>query len=389
MKKRYVLIGLLGAVAGAAHADNSLLGDWPTSIKTDSGYEFGVKGLYQYDTNQFSSSAIDAQSGLPLFEDASTWRRKELDAYMKAPWGLEIKSGYDWQNSWTDNYVKYSSDKLGSLQMGQFKTLVGWDQNESASAISFLERSLVTSAVYEGRRLGLAWIWKQLDNWWLSAAYYSGGNLDGEHDGHGMGARVVYAPVHSDTEVMHWGLSASREYPDSETARFKSKPEAGLTDAALLDTGVLDHARAIDRMGFEAGWMQGPLLVQGEYLGLKADRGTGLGDFSSSGYYLQGAWMLTGESRIYKNSYFVNTKPDHAFGALELALRYSYLDLRDGEVDGGRQRDWTLGLNWYLGQHFKMQADYVWARANASQTLVLLNRNLDPSIFELRAQLYF
>lgn len=388
MKRRWLVVGLSCAIVGVAHAD-SLLGDWPTNFTTDSGYEFGVKGLYQYDTNRFSGDGTDSNSGAPLFEDATTWRRKELDVYLKTSAGVEIRSGYDWQNSWTDNYIKYTSERFGALQLGQFKTLVGWDETENADASTFLERSLATSAVYEGRRLGISWVWNQPDDWWLSAAYYSGGNLDGDDDGQGLGARVVYSPVHSDTQVLHFGLSASREFPDSDTARFSSKPEAGLTEIALVDTGELDHVRTINRMGLEAGWMQGPFLFQGEYLGLKADRPTAFDDFSASGYYLQGAWMLTGESRKYKNSYFVTTEPNSPFGALELALRYSDLNLRDGAIDGGRQHDWTVGLNWYPGQHFKLQADYVWAHANATPVLALSDPQRDPNILELRAQLYF
>lgn len=42
-------------------------------------------------------------------------------------------------------------------------------------------------------------------------------------------------------------------------------------------------------------------------------------------------------------------------GTWEIAARYSYLNLNDGPIDGGRINDVTLGLNWYLNQYTKMQ----------------------------------
>lgn len=388
MKLHRIVVGLVacGFISNAWAAD--FLGDWSTKTTTNSGYEFGVEGLYQYDLNDFSADALDPATGAPLFDDAHTWRRKELDAFVKAPNGLELDVGYDWSASWTDNYLKYSSPTAGDFRLGQFKTQVGWESTESASAATFLEASLPVAAIYEDRRLGVDWSYDKIPHWLLSAAYFSGGDLDGQHGGHGYSGRVVYAPVTTETNVVHLGVSASRELPHDQVAQFSSPPEAGLTPTDLVDTSKLPDTRSIDRTGLELGVMRGPLYAQGEYLRVTAHRTGGLADFSGRGYYVFGAWMLTGESRVYKDSYFVNTNPTHSYGAVELALRYSELDLRDGEVQGGQQHDWTLGVNWYLGQHLKLQADYVWAHADDSPANAYL-APVDPRVFEMRAQLYF
>ena len=52
-------------------------------------------------------------------------------------------------------------------------------------------------------------------------------------------------------------------------------------------------------------------------------------------------------------------------------------------VRGGREHDWTLGANWYLGSHLKLQANYV--RASSERGTLAL----DPRVFELRAQVAF
>ena len=52
-------------------------------------------------------------------------------------------------------------------------------------------------------------------------------------------------------------------------------------------------------------------------------------------------------------------------------------------MQGGKEHDWTLGANWYLTPYFKFQANYIKAYSDKG------NLSLDPTIFELRAQIMF
>ena len=96
-----------------------------------------------------------------------------------------------------------------------------------------------------------------------------------------------------------------------------------------------------------------------------------------------GSWMLTGESRPYHAGNVGNVEPTGRWGAFELLLRYSVLDLDDAPVQGGREHDWTLGANWYLTTHFKVQLNVVRAWSDRGGS------SLDPRIFEARVQLMF
>jgi len=111
---------------------------------------------------------------------------------------------------------------------------------------------------------------------------------------------------------------------------------------------------------------------------------------SADGYYVQGSWVLTGESRPYSKGTIGNVRPVHDYGAFEVAVRYSSVDLNDGPVYGGKEDDWTIGANWYLGQHFKLQANYIFANTTKRYgSPINGDADVDPRVFEMRAQIMF
>jgi len=89
------------------------------------------------------------------------------------------------------------------------------------------------------------------------------------------------------------------------------------------------------------------------------------GDPVFSGYSVTGAWAVTGEMRAYrKRSGVFDPLPvarpvnQGGWGALELAFRYSRLDLTEGTVDGGEMDVLSLGINWWLTRKAQFSVDY-------------------------------
>ena len=46
-------------------------------------------------------------------------------------------------------------------------------------------------------------------------------------------------------------------------------------------------------------------------------------------------------------------------GAWQIGAQFSYLDLDDKAIQGGRIYDWTIGLNWFLNPNMKFQLNYI------------------------------
>jgi phosphate-selective porin OprO/OprP len=135
-------------------------------------------------------------------------------------------------------------------------------------------------------------------------------------------------------------------------------------------------------------------------------------DNSFSGWYVQGSWILTGESKGYSTATgaFTPPKPDAPFsfddsgwGAWEVAARYSDLNLNDNirdpasvitawtgassrtytfynTVRGGEQKIATFGINWYPNSVVRFAFDYQWIDVNRLQTPATVTTTGTPTL---------
>ena len=179
------------------------------------------------------------------------------------------------------------------------------------------------------------------------------------------------------------GAAANPRYP----VQLRDRPELRLDATRLIDTGAID-AQNVKVYGGEAGFTSHNFMIEGEYFHYDITRrnlaALKPADPKFSGWYVQGAWVLTGESRPYNpaEARFDAPKPNYTFnpsagtyGAFEIAARYSDLDLNFHDcgagvatpaspttcfdaVRGGEQKISTLGFNWYLNPDIRFMLDY-------------------------------
>ncbi len=266
--------------------------------------------------------------------------------------------------------------------------------------------------------------------------------------------RLSYLPI-SSTNV-HWIVGVNGTYvikpPDltpNGTATLSSTPGATakhtvtLSDppeltvdsngTLLATTGALS-ANHVTQWGVETGANWNNFYGQAGYYGFDVQRAdvaykvftsatashtqiVSPDDDKFNGWYVQGSWILTGESKGYSaaNGAFTAPKPSAPFdfdgtgiGAWELAARYSDLNLNDNTnsaadvitawtgastrtytfyntVRGGEQKVTTLGVNWYPNSAIKFALDYQFIDVNRLQSPATVTTTGTPALPALSA----
>jgi phosphate-selective porin OprO/OprP len=296
--------------------------------------------------------------------------------------------------------VPYVGTKV--IRIGHNKEPISLEELTSSKYITFMERALPTLAFAPSRNTGIL-LWNSVLNKrlvWEAGYYYDVGD-DGDFfddfSNTNFSARVAGTPWYRDkTHFLHLGLGYSHKFRDQNESgarlRFRARPETHITDMRLANTGRF-FADSADLVNPEAALVWGPISLQGEYFHQKTDA-PAVNDPTFEGYYAYASWFITGESRKYdqKGGTFGRTKPKNNFhfgpqgwGAFEVALRYSDLDLSDSDIQGGKQKNITAGLNWYLNGSTRFMFNYVKAdlkdRVNVPDD--------DINIFQARFQIDF
>ena len=286
------------------------------------------------------------------------------------------------------------------LRIGHNKEPISMEELGSSKYITFMERALPVLAFAPSRNTGIL-LWNNVLNkrlvWELGYYYDTGddGNSFTDFSNTNISARVAGTPWYRDkTHLLHLGLGFSRKFRDKNvtTLRFRARPENHITDMRLANTGrfAADDANLLN---LEAANVWGPLSFQGEYFWVQTDA-PDFNDPKFEGWYLYGSWFITGESRNYsqKGGVFGRTRPKNNFhigqpgwGAFEVALRYSDLDLTDSQIQGGENQNITFGLNWYLNGSTRFMFNYVKSDLKKRENVP----EDDIDIFQVRFQIDF
>ncbi len=269
------------------------------------------------------------------------------------------------------------------FEVGQMNEPVGLEASTSQRANTFMERALPFTFVPFYHFGGAAYYVKK--PLFLHIGAFGRTYLNTVSDaGTGVSSRIVYSVADNDTSALHVGGSYFVRRPDSMSLRFAARPESAVTDSRLVDTRDIDFVESYKGAGLEFAYVRGALSFQGEYLAAWPSRTGDRPDPFFWGSYLYASYFLTGESRRYDSSRaaFNSIRPHHKrFGAWETALRYSVLDLDSGEVEGGRERNTTLALNWYINPKVRLMFNYIWVDGKRRSL------RTDTEIAQIRLQL--
>ena len=256
-------------------------------------------------------------------------------------------------------WLQYSGWKPAHIRVGAFAPFIGLEDTGSTNGMMFLERPAsadVARSLAGGDYREAGQIAFTGARWFASGAITgrlvntAGSSTTQPYQSQlGFIGRAGILPVKSDNDLIHLAVHGSYVAHPADTGgpdaaagtaispiQLRERPELRVDGTRLIDTGAIDASHAYTA-GVEFAAQHRNFLLQGEYerIGIER-RASDLANPRFDGFYVEGSWMITGERRRYNdgNYAFDGPKIDGSFnpahgnyGAWELALRYSDLDL--------------------------------------------------------------
>jgi phosphate-selective porin OprO and OprP len=379
----------------------------------DKSFTAHVGGVVQYDGAWYNAQpgVESAPNGPGDFQDAVSPRRLRLRMEGNLAKTIEYFFEMEFFNGFnatvtnaptnantfltpgpTDAWITLTDVPIvGNIRIGNQKEPFSLERLNSARFLEFLERSYLfdlnpVSSFNNNRSPGIL-LFRNL----AEGRVYTGiGFFKATQDPYGYGVgdgeyavtgRLTGLPIYNPEGQYYWhvgGAMSHRDPPNGQTRvrvrdLIRSGPGPFLN--VVADTGLLG-ASSQDLFDIETAAVYGPVTLQAEYevnviRGTRVN-GTGpdIGATVFQGWYGEVLYFLTGESRKWRTgpANFDRVVPRNPLsyehgrltgtGAWELGARYSFLDLNDKTIGGGRLNGVTLGVNWYWTGNAKAQFNY-------------------------------
>lgn len=277
------------------------------------------------------------------------------------------------------------------INVGVIEPAVTFEGTFSSAQLPFMERPEIDNIFTDsfggadGRR-GIEFVYQKAglfksdDNLVFVAAYT--GQPTGSNQGHANGGdeygthalgRLSYRFWNDGVNNAVIGSSFAYAFDQRAGMRFRDRPQIRVNTDRLIDANVA-NAREGAAYTVDASANYENFWIGGEWTKFQAFVPTGY-DPSFSGWFVEGSWILTGETKGYTVAAQNNevggwTGPKVAnpfsldgdsWGAWEWVVRYSDTDLTDkkvGGVIGGRETILNTGINWYLNNQVRLGTYY-------------------------------
>ena len=271
-----------------------------------------------------------------------------------------------------DFYVRVHRTDSFQVTGGQFKEPFSQEELRSDAVQDFVERSLVKNlapsrspGIMVSGVLGKGTFEYQL------GAFNGKGLLASNTTGTPEGVvRLRFAPWKNTKEFWTRGFSFGGAYALGRSS-LNGTSVRGQTESRSFTFFSPDTVNGpTTRANGELTWLVGPAAVRLEYDQANQARnrlgpgGIDLPGVVAKGYSGQFTYLLTGENKSElgavtpKRNLFGDEKGTPGFGAWELKLRYSNLQINDGTVKSNRAGTFYFGANWYLNRFVRYLLDF-------------------------------
>jgi phosphate-selective porin OprO/OprP len=333
------------------------------------GGRASLHGLYQQEDTAQNDS---------LFMDRV---RFSMDGVLYKYFQYKVETDFTSSAGLRDAYLNVNYSPQANVQIGQYKVPFSYEALLSKRYLDLVERSAVTlNAVTPSRDIGLM-LHGRLGSGWLT--YHlallngSGQNRSDNNSAKDVAARLVLAPFVTATDSLLSGFTLGGAMTFGHQPRSKSI--AGITPTGFEFFQPVEVRGDRLRIGGHLAWFAGPYSLTSEYIYTAEERqrlganGEDLSNFVTSGGYVGGTWLLSGEKKVFNRpnrpqALFLNPVGTmEGWGSWELAIRYEFFTL-DNDADGNpgalrrnRFDAARLGVNWYLNPWTRVSVEYLYS----------------------------
>jgi phosphate-selective porin OprO/OprP len=287
-------------------------------------------------------------------------------------------------DSTTDEYVTLLDAVLGiplwgeygRMQIGKMKEPISMERTMGMIFEQVMERPMHLDALLPSRNTGITFSDMLLDgrmrwrvgifNDWLSKDDVGFNDSDYQIIG-----RVTAVPYEDSSELalLHLGAAYRYERAKEGSVRYDVGPEFYFS-SPWLDTGEI-IADTTHTLNAEVTYLKGPLWIASEYSATIVEH-NGERRNHFYGYHIAANYFVTGEHRGYNKRRGTVRRitpvldfTKGGWGALELSARYSYMDLEDRDIHGGKMDSIALGMVWHPRRDHQFHLQ--WSRAKLEQ----------------------
>ncbi|MEO1245381.1 MAG: porin [Pseudomonadota bacterium] len=314
------------------------------------GWELRYGGMLHTDTVSFSDDVT------PLDNSTDFRRARTRLQLSKDDWRFRADYDFGIARGFRSTFVEYRGFRKQRIVVGNQVAPFSMEDLKASRSMGLVERS-IASALSPGMQTGASWrTWR--DNWSVHAGVFGDAmdDLDRRRlPGRSLVSRVTYAPVNQGGFTVHLGAAAEfRNVDNGERVRLRARPGSRLTDRRLVDTRSIDGVDSSNTYGLEFGLSYDRFRVQAEVIRNSLDAAGGSLNFGSQ--YLMASYVIGGRAYDYSHSRgnFKSVRPEASWGSVELLARVATLDLGDGLVEGGEQREITAGVSWIYNEHVRV-----------------------------------
>ncbi len=339
--------------------------DGAPRLATKDGWSFKPRGRLQVDV-----AGVDAPEGLAGHKSlgiGTELRRAYLGLDGTMPGGFGYRIEADFANSGvdlTDLYLTYKASPKLTITLGQHKPFQSMEDMTSDLFTSFMERAAFNTGFGFERRVGLSATYsgKQVV---VQGGVFADNAADltlDSNNSYSVDGRIVFMPKIGKGQLHLGGSAHFRDFNDaSATARYRARPFVHTTDLRLIDTRAFS-ATGERAFGAELAYISGRFHATAESQWMTALR-PGLANPTFNGGYAEAGYLLTDDVTAYRAGAYDRIRPKHpvsqgGLGAIQVNLRYDWLNLNSGAIVGGRQQIAGASLIWIPSDYVRFILNY-------------------------------